>query len=186
MITDIDKYVDLLCENAITEHQFLILWLVHTKDETNIKKYKSRFGDFNVSQILDLIDRGLLDDFGTIKDGKQQINIYNFIVTDKFTKVVIIDEEDAYEELVIVFPKWFNIKGQNFSTRNSDPYKNAKEYKRYHKNNRLAHERVLRITKSYYSSNPTNISIEKYILNRIWNDIEDTLSGGKADSFKVL
>lgn len=182
MINDIDKYVDFLTTNSINEHQFLILWLVHTKDLANISKYKAKFGNFNVGDINDLIDRHWIDDFGLIKNDQRTFNIYDFIVTDKFTKIVLIDEEDAYEELVQAYPKWLSIKGVKFPTLTGDPYKLAKEYQKYIKRNRLAHERVIRITTEYFKNKEPQVGIEKYILNRLWNLLEDEI-GPSRDAF---
>ena len=125
MISDVSKYVSFLTEHKISEHQFLILWLVHTKDKANIVKYKMTFKEFNIEAIIDLIDRGWIDDFGLVKDGKRSFNIYDFIVTDTFTEAIIVDEEDAYAQLRAVYPKWFNINGRKVSAVGGDPLKIA-------------------------------------------------------------
>lgn len=186
MITDIDKYVDFLTENKITEHQFLILWLVHTKDEKNIIRYKRAFGQFNIDQVRDLIEKRFIDDFGTIKDGKIEFNIYNFVVTDKFSEKVIVDEEDAYLELCSIYPKWMVVKGTKWPMIKGDPYKIAKEYYKSHKGNKLSHQRVLNITQQYFSNHPVQGNIEDYILNRRWNLLEDEIVVGSKDVFKTL
>lgn len=186
MIADIDKYVDFLTENKITEHQFLILWLVHTKDNNNIRKYKQSFGQFNTDQVIDLVDRGWIDDFGTIKDNKIEFNIYNYVVTDEFVKKFIIDEEDAYHRLIAIYPRWFIIKGIKFPTVTGDPLKISKEYAKYHKGNKLATDRVEKITKLYFEKNPIAIAkIENYVLNRMWNLFEDEAMGTK-DAFQTI
>lgn len=187
MITDIDKYVDFLCKYKINEHQFLILWLVHTKDEQNIKKYKDIKGQFNVYDIQYLIDIGFIDDFGLVNDNKRDYNIFDFIVTDKFSKAVVIDEEDAYEELCKVYPPWINVKGIKYPTIKGDPTVVAKDYFKCFKGNRLAHERIVDITRRYYQRNPPTGNIHDYILNRRWNLLENELfSGAGSDAFKVM
>lgn len=186
MISDINKYVDFLTINKLSEHQFLILWLVYTKDQENIKKLKNCRG-FDIHAIEYLITHKWLDDFGLVKDNQHTFNIYDFIVTDKFTKVVVIDEDDAYEELVAVYPKWMTIQGIKRPAANGDPYKLAKEYFKYYKGNRIAHNRVIDITERYFKNNPVVEGIEKYILNRRWNLLEEELSSGKGiDVFKTL
>jgi hypothetical protein len=187
MITDIDKYVDFLTANEISEHQFLILWLVQNKDINNIKKYKLKFKQFNVEEILDLIDRGFIDDFGVVRD-KQEFDIFNFLVTDKFSKLVTIDYQDAYDNLVMVYPKWVTVQGRKYPTITGDPLKLSKEYLKYHKNNRLATERVERITKEYFANpNAVVTNIEKYILNRLWNIYEEEIvNNPKSNPFTTL
>jgi len=187
MISDIDKYVEFLTRNSLNEHQFLILWLVHTKDTNNIAKYKEKFNNFNVVDIEYLIDTGWIEDFGIVKDNRRTFNISDFLVTDKFSKVVIIDEDDGYEELVAVYPKWITINGKKVATTTGDPYKLAKEYFKYTKGNRLVHNRVINITEKYFKGREPQTGIEKYILNRHWNLFEEEVNRGpKQDAFTVL
>jgi len=188
MISDINKYVAFLTSNNLTEHQFLILWLVHTKDINNIALYKRKFGSFNVDAIIDLIDRGWIDDFGLVKENTRSYNIYDFIVTDKFTKVVVIDEEDSYEELCKVYPGWMFIKGTKYPAITGDPRIIAKHYFAYHKGNRLIHEEVLNITKTWFERKEyAQEKIENYILNRRWNLLKEEINKGVGkDVFKVL
>lgn len=183
MIDDIKKYVNFLCDLEITEHQFLILWLVSTKDEDTIRAYKLGKGDFRVDEIIDLIDRGYLEDFGTIKDGVRNFNIYDFLVTDKFTKSVIVDKDDAVEELLAVHPKWFNIKGTKVPAITYDIDKLGKLYFQYHKGNRLKHEKVVQITKDYYSRPGYEFAqkkIEDYISGRLWILFEEEVQAHKG------
>lgn len=176
MISDIDKYVDFLVDNDLNEHSFLILWLVHTKDVENIKKYKLKFGNFSSDAIEYLIDRGWLIDLHYSANGLREYNINELLVSDKFVNRVVIDEEDAYEELVRAYPKWIKINGVNRPTTNGNPRELAKEYLKYHRKNKLAHERVLNITTRYFQSNPVFEGIEKYILHRHWNLLEEKLT----------
>jgi hypothetical protein len=185
MISDISKYVDFLTEHEISEHQFLLLWLIHTKDIVNIKKYKKVFKEFNTEAIVDLIDRGWIDDFGLVKDNMRTYNIYDFMVTETFTKAVIVDEEDAYEELKKVYPKWFNIGGNRIPAITGDPRLIAKEYWKCHKGNKLIHQKIVEITKKALEGKPPPVKIENYILNRMWELLEEDTQGSK-DAFTIL
>jgi len=155
MIADINKYVNFLTENHLSENHFLILWLVYTKDVENIKKYKQTFGDFDVNAII---------------------------------KRIVIDEEDSYEELCQVYPKWLLINGSKVPAITGDPVKIAKDYLKCHKKNRIAHERVINITKNWFKSKPyAQEKIENYILNRRWNLYEEELTkGSKENIFQTL
>lgn len=188
MISDINAYVDFLTKNKISEHQFLILWLVHTKDKENIKKYKQSFGEFDLHALQALIDRNWLDDFGLVTDNIRTFNIYDFIVTDKFTNVVVIDEEDSYEELCKVYPNWLFINGVKIPAVTGDPSINSKEYFRYHKGNRLAHQRVVSILRKWFANKPyAQEKISNFILNRRWNLLDEEMNKGVGqDMFKTL
>jgi hypothetical protein len=186
MLIDISKYIDILCEHKISEQQFLILWLVHTKDTENIKKYKEKKGQFNILDLQYLVDIGLLMDFRRTE--QDEWNIYDLLVTDKFTKSVIIDEEDAYEELVKVYPPWFYVKGTKWPSVKGNPIELTKEYKKCHKNNKAAHERIIHITSTYFKGKYAIAKIEDYIRNRMWNLLETELEKEvqKDNIFKTL
>src|SRR5687768_18223813 len=115
MISDVSKYVDFLTKNKLSEHQFLILWLIHTKDKKNIAKYRETFGNFNLDAIDDLINRGWIEDFGLVKDNVRTFNIYDFLVKDKFAKIIVVDEDDAYDELCKNYVRFIDVKGVKYA-----------------------------------------------------------------------
>ncbi len=184
MIEDIEKYVAILCELNITEHQFLILWLVFHKDEKNIAKYKS-YKKFNLDEIRELIEKDLLNDFGIIKDGERNFNIYDFLVTDRFISKVVIDRDDAIEELVSAYPSWFNIGGKKIPAKNFDFDKLGAVYFAYHKGSRIKHQKVVAITKDYHekiTGGWAQKKIEDYLAGKLWILYEEELgSKGNAD-----
>lgn len=192
MISHIDNYIDFLCENSISEHQFLILWLIHTKDLTNITKYKRKFERFDVDEILDLIERGFIDDFGLVKDNQRTFNIYDFIVTDKFSQIVVIDEDDAYNELVSVYPPWILISGPNTAPKKvpsitGDPYKLSKEYNKFIKQNRLVHNDIIVTIKEYYKERKYAMEkIENCILNKRWILMKQENEEGKSTDLMTI
>jgi hypothetical protein len=188
MITDVSKYVDFLTRNKLTEHQFLMLWLVHTKDKTNIIKYKNTFGEFKLVDILDLIDRGWINDFGIVRDGVRTYNIYDFLVTDRFTQVILIDEDDAYEELCKNYVKFIEVKGTRYPAITGDPVKLSKDYWKAHKGNRAEHERIVELTKRFVNDNKIQkVKIENYIKNQMWKLIEESTDGpSNKDAFTIL
>lgn len=192
MISHIDNYIDFLCDHKITEHQFLILWLIHTKDASNITKYKKSFQQFNTNEIIDLIERGFIDDFGLVKDNERTFNIYDFIVTDKFAQVVTIDEEDAYDEFVSVYPPWIlieskGIAGKKVPSITGDPYKLAKEYNKTIKKNRLVHNDIIAIVKEYYKERKYAMEkIENCILNKRWILMKQENEEGKSSDLMTI
>ncbi len=189
MIDNIDKYVELLCDLEISEHQFLILFLISNKDEKNIIRYKNTFKSFKIDELLDLIDRGYIEDFGIVRDNKQSFNIYDFLVTDKFKEVVTIDKDDAIEELLSVYPKWFEIKGIKVPAINYGDNV-TKMYHDVIKNNRIKHQKIVSITKEYHEKFTKGLAqkkIEDYISGRMWILYEEALSGsGNNDLGTVI
>ena len=182
MFEDINKYVDILIDLDITPTQFLILWLIENKDEANIKKYKDKFGDFNVDAIIDLIDRGLIEDFGVVKDNKRTFNIYDFLVTEAYRSRTTVDKYDAVEELIEAFPNFMVINGVKIAAKSYDIEGLSKIYLPCHKNSRLKHQKIIDITKRYFATknNIADRKIENYITGRYWKIYEELLDNGQA------
>lgn len=182
MIVDIDKYVNILITQRISAHQFLILWLVHHKDRKNLEHLIAT-NNISKHDISYLVDINLLQDWNN-----GQGALVDYIVTEKFTRAIFVDEDDAYEQLCSVYPPWMIVKGTKWPMIKGDPYKIGKEYFKCHKGSRSEHERIMNITIKYFKTKPVMGNIEDYILNRRWNLLEKELdkSGGGQDAIGVL
>lgn len=167
---DINNYIDFLTKNKLTEHQFLMLWLVHTKDAHNVARYKKAFGDFDIDQLEDLIDNGWIEDFGIVRDGKKTYNIADFLVGDKFTEVVVIDEFDAIEELWSAYPHWVRIGGNNKGVaKATDPDVLGQKYIKIIKKNRQLHNRIIDAINKMKKKDPlAPMKIENFVVSRHW------------------
>jgi hypothetical protein len=136
--------------------------------------------------VIDLIQNGWIDDFGKLKDNYRTFNIYEFVVCNKFSERVVVDEEDAYLELCAVYPPFITVQGKIWPTIKGDPYQNAKEYYKYHKSNKLKHQEVVQITRDYHATHNVAGNILDYIQNRRWLLFKDMVVGGSKDVFKTL
>jgi hypothetical protein len=181
MINDINKYIDFLVKNKISEHQFLILWLVHTKDQANINRYESSLGKFSTTEVMDLVKRNWLDDYG------RATNICDMVVTEKFTKVVVIDEEDSYEELRKAYPGWLEIKGVAVPAITGDPRKISLEYFKCHRGDRAKHEEIIGIVRRWFAGKTlAQEKIENFVLNKRWELLKEKLTATSSDTFKRI
>lgn len=175
---DVNRYVEFLTENKLTEHQFLILWLVHMKDEKNIAKYRATFDQFNVDEVLNLIDRGWIEDFGLVKDNMRTFSIYDFIVTDKFTDTIVIDTYEAGQELIETYPSWCFINNRRISAKSCDHDELIVRYARIIKNSRHKHNEIVDLVRKMKISNEyAPMGIDKFVGSRHWNLLkeDDTL-----------
>lgn len=176
---DVKDYVTYMIDENLTEHQILILWLVHTKNANLIGQYKKKFGQFDVDQILDLINRGYIEDFGLVKDNKREFDIYNFIVGDKFSNSIYIDEYEAGEQLISTYPSFLVINGTTISAKSCDHDDLAIKYAKIIKNNRKKHERILELVKMMSTDNNGKavMGVEKFVASRHWNLLEEQFEG---------
>ena len=179
MIGDIDKYVDFLSTNNLSPTQFLYLYLCYTQDKKNIDKLEIDRFDINY-----LVDNGWLSEVW--EGGLIVYDLHKSTVRKKFIDKFAIDEEDAYQQLCDVYPKWIVVKNIPYPTIKGDPAKIAEIYRKYHKNNKHLHEEAVEITKKYYNNHPVTGNIEDYILNRRWLLLKDMINEFKKDAFSIL
>jgi hypothetical protein len=172
---EIDKYVDFITEHKLSEHQFLILWLINAKDGKNIAKYRKTFDTFNTDEIKELITRGWIDDFGLVEDNIRTYNIYDFIVTNKFTETVYIDSFDAGDELIDTYPNWVMIKNIRVSAKSCDHDELISLYGKILKNNRNKHNDIIRLVQSMKElhNGYAPMGIEKFVKSRHWTILEE-------------
>lgn len=91
MFIDVEKYVDFLIENKLTQAQFIMLYILYRKKYNALNKYKKAFPTEDATMIgkvfrQDLIDRGFIKLVG--KDPKSLL-VSDFRITEKFTEAYL-------------------------------------------------------------------------------------------------
>lgn len=182
MIYEIDKYTDYLCKHKITPNQFYILWLIYTKDSTNIKKYLASMGNFPREDFDVLVEKGLLIHFN--KQAKEY-DIINLYVSPEFAESVLIEPDDAWSELFDTYPSHLIVNGNKVpaKTLNYTDSKGVEEaYTKIIKKNKFLHARVIASVNVWKEANNGNatIKIDKFVMGKYWEEIERTTDSGTA------
>ena len=166
MIKDLNKYIDFLCKKRITANQFLMCYLIYKKDVKNIIKYVAEVGAFNKEDIEDLIERDFI-----LTTFKGQYELDNFIVTPKFTDIILTDNDSAAEELWNAYPKWINIEsqGKEVSARSCGLTKVEMLYSVAIKGDIILHKSILLAVRNYKRRNKyAEMGIDKFIESKHW------------------
>src|ERR1035437_7932449 len=124
MFKDIERYLEFIIKNKLTQAQFLFLYLIHKKKYDCIRQYMKAFPTDDGSMIgnlskQDLVDRGFIE-----KVGNEEL-ASDYLITHKFTDIFLKDIHNATDELFESYPSWIKIGGNNASLLNSDRYKLA-------------------------------------------------------------
>lgn len=152
----------------MTANQFLICYLVYHKDGKNIIKYTNEVGQFERDDILYLIDHDFI--LTTVK-GIYEID--NFVVTPKFSELILIEGNTAAKELFDVYPKWISIDGKEYSARSCGLTRVEIIYPKAIYNDIVLHRTIIDIVKVYKKyNNYAEMGIDKFIDSRHWELLE--------------
>lgn len=169
MFFDTSKYVDFLCKHQITPSQFLLLMLVNDKANHDIIKYDHQMGGWTAAEIEDLIKREYLLDLNV----GNQMYADSTVVTDKFTSALLIDAEDAGQELWDAYPWFLNIRGEKYAAKSTNQDKLFKLYHRKIHGNVITHKRVMKLLQIAQEKGLLNMGIEKWVGSTQWNAIAE-------------
>lgn len=179
-----ERYVDFICENKLTQGQFLLLYLVYKKRLDLIVKYKQTFPTDDGTMIgklwiTELIDKGFL-----IADDK------GFQIGIKF-KEIFCNKIDVAEELLSNYPSTMEISGKIVPLTAIDTVTVADLYIDKILDNRAEHEEVLKDIEFAKIHDMINLSLKNFILSKYWLSIrkkrkattDETHTTKQANSF---
>lgn len=182
MISDFKEYMKFLIRKKLTPNQFAICYMIETRDIENIRAYERELGAFRLNDFKYLEDTGYIENFN-IDTPEQRYNIANLIVTEKFRREVFIDSEQAFEELIKIWPKKGSIQGKEYSMLKNLDKAELYYAKKILKRNRYKHEEIKRKTVIFVeqikSGKLPPRGLDVYILGQQWRDIDDEDSNRK-------
>jgi len=174
MIYEIDKYTDYLCDLGINPNQFYICWLLYTKDYKNIRKYIDKFGNFDTEDLKGLIDKGYVI---SSNPNALAFNTSSLFVGLDFAEKIIIEPEEAFDELLSVYPKYVmvnNVKYPSTGLSFSDEKGLRELYTKELKKNKFLHKSIIESVKKWGEDNSgyAPFKIDKFITSRFWKELK--------------
>jgi len=156
-----ERYVNFICENKLTQGQFLLLYLAYKKRMDLILKYRQTFPADDGTMIGkiwvdDLINRGWLEKTGE-----------NLQVSVAF-KTIFCDKIMIAEELFAIYPGTTEINGTIVPLTAVDLIQVAHLYDEAIMNSIEEHEEVLKDIKYAKTNNMLNLSILKFVQSKYW------------------
>lgn len=174
MIYEVDKFTDYLVDTKLTPTQFYICWLLDRRDLKNLEKYLKGVGKFDSHDFMHLIERGFL--INTDPNGKS-FDANSLVVTLEF-KEMLIDEDEAFEELLLIYPKYVVVENRKFPTTGLTMTEHDLARKAYHraiKNNKFLHVKIIRLIEEWKRKigESAPFKIDKFITGKYWNELEN-------------
>lgn len=203
MITDIEKFTDLLVKYKITANQYLLCYylayddamdihhLLRYNSSSMINRYQTLVKGWVPSDFKNLKDQGLLIDNN--KPGELILN--KFKVADFFKRELFIGKEDAFEEFLNEYPIWLPMEnGKNLPARTGDFEELTRLYGKAIGANKANHQKIMDVLKKAKEFNLVTMGLEKAIKSRQWETWHlmidklglDELSGAKIGGFTSL
>lgn len=169
---EFDRYITLLEEKKINANQFLVCWLVHFRMVAEAKRLVKHNLLASREEIQDLIERGFL-----LQTKRDSTSLTTLVTTALYTEDLFIDSEDAFEDILKVYPHYFIINGAKVSTRSCDLYELEEiYYKKIVRGSKKKHEEIIKKTKviaeKMRTGNINWMKLDKYIKGRIWESEE--------------
>lgn len=190
MFINDEKYFKFLINNNMTAEQFLFCYALSTIDRNHkfINRYVSEVNSLTDQEFNDLVERGYMLDFNA--DGHKYHD--SLVVTDKFKESIIVDEEDAFNELWKTYPMRLQqgINGNYPMAKTTEMGKEAlqRKYAKYISSDMQKHLRVMEVLKWFKERQKITVGIEKFVKNQLWEDWETEMeadSGGNEFGIEV-
>lgn len=174
MIYETEKYIEVLTKLRITPSQFIFAWMIYNKQWELIKKYMNTFGSFDIDEIRDLMDKDVI--LNTNRNGKE-INARDLMVTEIFANEMLVDADDAWEELKEKYPGKVRVNDTLFASKGltfSDEKACAERYKQILKGNKYLHNTILALLEGWKNKNGgyATMKIDKFITSEYWKELE--------------
>lgn len=178
-----DKVNELLCKHKISPMQIYILWLLYTKDTTNMKNYIETFGQFEEKDFDELEEKGLI--VWTNRQAGSHRTVDIFVSLAFVEELAQIDPEDAYEELFYVYPANLVVNGVKYPAKGltlSDEKACKESYKKAISKNKFLHQKVLVAVNKWKEQNGgyAIMKIDKFVTARYWEEIDKEEDSGTA------
>lgn len=186
MFQNVERYVDFITKNDLTQAQFLLLYLTYNKKYECIRKYKEAIPTEDGSMIgkrakQDLIDRGF------IKQINDDEKADSYIITEKFHKLFIKDQFVAGNEFWDKYPGFVKIQGVNTPLTNMDRYAFANLYAGRIDYNVDEHIEVMKDLEFGVRNELIRTSIEKFVKSEGWLKIREVrLNNAKIQEVNSL
>ena len=167
MFQNVERYVEFITKNKLTQAQFLLLYLIYRKKYECIKIYKERCPTEDGSMIgkaplQDLIDRKF------ICPVNEEQKADSYVLTDKFLLLFIKDIYEASNQFWDKYPGFISINGVPTPLTNMDKYKFALIYGERIDHSVDEHLEVLKDLDFGVKNNLIRSSIENFVRSENW------------------
>ena len=184
---EVKKYLKIVNESNLSSEEFNLLYsLFRSKDSDEIyeeflKYWKLNFNKYNYANIIAKLEE---QEFILNLNKKGELNINKIQPLQKFTDLIIVDIDSAYEQALSCYPMYLNIDNKKRLAKGG----NHERLKQYYYDiitkggDKVLHERFKCLTKLYHTNNIyAERNWENWLnsFNYIAKDIEEDIANDK-------
>jgi hypothetical protein len=194
ILQNVNGYVGFLIEHKLTTNQFLLLYLLYTesmaKDEKgklryttagNIYKWHEESTGWTEGEIKDLIAK----DFA-ICTSKENISIDSLILTSKFSEIMFIEANFAFQEFFDTYPSTVNINGETAFLKGVDLNMLSLLYSKHVNNSATVHKDIMEALRYGIDRGIIKTRIDKFLSSKMWKTIADMMHNDQENYGKEL
>lgn len=193
-------YTEFLIKHKLTPNQFLLLYLLYTerlvKSKTGsvgyamgtcLYKWQDKGSGWSQHEIEDLVKKDYMIAFKKTYEVKEQ-KLYGYavddlILTNKFADIMFINTDEAFEEIVELYPDTFTIQTQTVFTKTGDLDKISDNYNKLIKGSLYEHDVIKQVIVYAKEKGMCNMKLEKFLSKGVVDSIkkmmEESYSNGR-------
>ncbi len=172
---DIREYTELMVNTELSCTQTYFCFLIYERDITAINKFIGFFGAFNKEFVDVLVEKDFI-----IQMVPKSYQLSDLIVTNKFTRHFVVEEEEQGEEFWKAFPDWLLINDRKVASKATDKDKLISDYIKAIKKSLSQHKVIMNILVEYKRLNMgwATMSIQKFVSSRHWEQLTELFGQG--------
>lgn len=180
MFGNLTEITNNLVALGINAHQFYILQLIDTRDIDNLKKYIGTFGKFDSDDFKLLLDKGYILN---VNEKAKTLDLSNLVVTLDYKELAILPDEDAFEQLLDIYPKNVivnNVKYPSTGLSIQDYQAVEKIYLKQISKSKFQHSENLRLIGKWKEDVGENapFKIDKFVTGNYWEVLKEAEKNG--------
>ena len=178
-----EAVLDWCIENNVSVTQYLFMFFLIERSfhkpfhESYAKRYVKKFEMFKLEDVIDLVDRGFIEDYNTKGESRPEF----YAVRDEIIEFMKATNDQA-EELWNAYPPTFELPNGRFNSRHAGilgEKDNAKKvYLKKIKRSKRKHKFVIKMLKKYLSLVEANLmnsmKLGDWIANEMWDAVDET------------
>lgn len=170
MFTNVERYVNFITKNKLTQAQFLMMYLLYRKRYESINKYKEAFPTDDNTMIgegakQELIKRGFIE---KVND-EEKASSYQ--LTNRFLSIFLKDHFEAADQFWDKYPGFIKINGNPIPLTNMDKYRFANIYAERIDYSVDEHLEVMKDLDYGVENNLIRSNIEKFVMSEGWTKL---------------
>jgi hypothetical protein len=200
ILTNVTDYTEFLIKNKLSTNQFLLLYLLYTEkmiksksgkvsysEATCLYKWQAKGTGWNQKEIEDLVKNDYVMAFPKTYTIDNQ-NLYGYavddlILTTKFSDIMFVATDEAFQEILELYPDTFNVNGSVVFSKSGDLEKLSDVYSKLIRNSIQQHDKMKEAIVFAKERGLCNMKLEKFltkgVIDSIFKMMEEGYSNGR-------